>query len=81
MGTPRPDGRELIVEVTDDLSRDVPVWSSAVRRVLDDLPAAFAHARRVRNLLARRLSWTATADVLQAEVWDGLRRTPRFCPY
>ncbi|MGW6422381.1 glycosyltransferase [Nocardia sp. NPDC055053] len=58
----------MIVEVTDDLDRDRRVWARAVDGVCADLPAAFAHAHTIRELLAARLRWSGTAAHLHTEV-------------
>ncbi|MBY8851379.1 glycosyltransferase family 4 protein [Saccharothrix longispora] len=58
-----PGAAPMVVEVTDG-PRDRAVWSEAIRRVLEDLPGAFAHAEDVRRLLASRLGWRAAAVAL-----------------
>ena len=63
----------MIVEVDDNVDADAARWTSAVERVLLDLPAAFAFAHEVRNRLSGVLTWDATVENLAARL--GLRVT------
>ncbi len=58
-----PTAEPMIVKIHDDES-DVPRWTKAIQRVLDDLPAQFDYVREVRDKLSRVLNWTATVDSL-----------------
>lgn len=61
---PRIPSDNLIVDVIDKPDHDVGEWISAMQRVLDDLPTAFAEAHRIRGLLRDQFSWAAAADAL-----------------
>ncbi|HWM06124.1 MAG TPA: glycosyltransferase family 4 protein, partial [Actinophytocola sp.] len=52
----------MIVPVTDDIAKDVPVWSEAIQRALDDLPTTYKYAHQIREDLAPELRWSATVD-------------------
>jgi glycosyltransferase involved in cell wall biosynthesis len=56
---------KMIVDVADDLTRDVQAWAEAIQRMLDDLPAAFAYAHEIRSALAGRLTWASAVEMLQ----------------
>lgn len=50
----------MIVPVVDDNARDVPVWSEAIQRALDDLPTTYKYAHQIREELVPKLRWSAT---------------------
>jgi glycosyltransferase involved in cell wall biosynthesis len=58
----------LIVDVTDDWSRDVRAWAAAVQRVMDDLPATFAMAHELRARLLSTFTWQAAAEALRGRI-------------
>jgi glycosyltransferase involved in cell wall biosynthesis len=54
----------MIVESDDDPTKHLANWTSAMTRVLDDLPAAFDYTHEVRSRLAGVLSWDTMAGTL-----------------
>ncbi|MEO6086747.1 MAG: glycosyltransferase family 4 protein [Umezawaea sp.] len=62
----------MIVQVDDKVDVDAARWTSAVQRVLQDLPAAFDYAHTVRSALHGVLTWDVTVDRLTARL--GVRR-------
>ena len=54
----------MIVESDDDPARHLANWTSAMKRVLDDLPAAFTYTHQARSQLAGVLSWDVMASTL-----------------
>ena len=63
-----PGADPLIVEVDDFLELDVPRWTRAIQRVLDDLPGAFRYAHEVREKLSKVLRWDTTVHTLVARL-------------
>jgi glycosyltransferase involved in cell wall biosynthesis len=63
----------MIVESDDHPTKHLANWTSAMKRVLDDLPAAFAYTHEVRSQLAGRLSW----DEMASTLLDGLASAGR----
>lgn len=63
----------MIVESDDDPTKHLENWTSAMKRVLDDLPAAFAYTHEIRSQLAGVLSW----DTMASALMDGLSRSSR----
>lgn len=58
----------MVVQTADDRARHVANWTTAMQRVFDDLPAAFAYAHEVRDRLAGVLSWEGMASALMARL-------------
>lgn len=60
--------RRYVYPITQDDSVDVRAWSSAIDRVIHDLPAAFRRAAELREQLAKQLTWPKAVRVLVAAV-------------
>jgi glycosyltransferase involved in cell wall biosynthesis len=58
----------MIVEVADDLERDVAGWRSAMQQVLDDPASAFKYAADIRARLKDVLRWDTMAARLTASL-------------
>lgn len=58
----------MIVESDDDPDKHLESWASAMKRVLDDLPAAFAYTHEIRSQLAGVLSWDTMAGTLMDQL-------------
>jgi glycosyltransferase involved in cell wall biosynthesis len=58
----------MIVDVVDHPEHDVPRWTEAIQKVLDNLPAAFTYAREIRDKLRTELRWDRTVDALIARL-------------
>jgi glycosyltransferase involved in cell wall biosynthesis len=56
----------MIVEVVDDLERDVASWRSAMQQVMDDPAGAFKYAADIRAKLKDVLRWDTMAARLTA---------------
>jgi glycosyltransferase involved in cell wall biosynthesis len=66
----------IIVEVADNLTRDVQTWAEAIQLRFDDLSAAFAHAHEIRAALAGRFTWADVVERLYVRLWGS--RSPEW---
>jgi glycosyltransferase involved in cell wall biosynthesis len=54
----------MVLEIAEDAARDRNTWSHAVRKVLEDVPGAFAFAAEVRERLTARFTWRSMVRTL-----------------
>ncbi|WP_346660453.1 glycosyltransferase [Nannocystis sp. ILAH1] len=69
---------ETVVQVVDEMEKDVDVWTQALTHVLTNLDDAFEKAENLRLLLEEQLSWTASGSELLAalEIQNQTRGAP-----